>query len=135
MKKLTTWFAMATLLFAFNSTFLTAENTIDPASMDLAKTELTMKTSAETSQAILSVPEAEMAMVNSVEAVETAYANALLDRLNEIKEMDMSSMSSSEKNELRKEVRAIEKEQRPSGGVYISIGGAILIILLLILLL
>ena len=135
MKKLTPWFALAAILFAFNSTFLKAENTIDPVSIDPAKTELTIKTSAETSQAILSIPEAEMAMVSSVEAVETAYANALVDRLNEIKEMDMSAMSSSEKNELRKEVRAIEKEQRPSGGVYISVGGVILIILLLILLL
>jgi hypothetical protein len=135
MKKLTHWFAMAALLFAFNSTILKAEKAIDPVSMDPVKTEQTITTSAETNQAILSTSEAELAMVSSAETSETAYANALLDRLNEIKEMDMSAMSSSEKNELRKEVRAIEKEQRPSGGVYISVGAAILIVLLLILLL
>jgi hypothetical protein len=94
-----------------------------------------MITSTETSKALIAMPEAEMAMVTSAEAVETAYANALMDRLNEINEMDKSAMSSSEKNELRKEVRAIQKEQRPTGGVYISVGAAILIVLLLILLL
>lgn len=135
MKKLTPWFAMATMLFALNSNILKAEKTVDPVSMDPAKTELTLINSAETNKATLSVPEAEMAIVGSAEAVETAYANALLDRLNQINEMDMSAMSSSEKNELRKEVRAIQKEQRPSGGVYISVGAAILIVLLLILLL
>ena len=135
MKRLISWFAIATLLFAFNSTFLNAKNPTDPVSMDPAKTELNQITSTETSQAILSITEAELAMVSSADAAETAHANALMDRLNEIKDMDMAAMSSSEKNELRKEVRAIEKEQRPSGGIYISVGAAILVVLLLILLL
>jgi hypothetical protein len=135
MKKLTLWFAIAALLFAMNPTQLKAEKEIDLASIEPAKTELGMISSSETSRALIAIPEAEMAMVTSAEAAETAYANALLDRLNEINEMDMSAMSSSEKNELRKEVRAIQKEQRPSGGVYISVGAAILIVLLLILLL
>lgn len=135
MKSLASWFAMAALLLAMNPAYLKAETTIDPASMDLAKTELIGISSAETSQATLSIPEAELALLSSAEAAETARANAQMDRLNEINEMDMSAMSSSEKNELRKEVRAIQKEQRPSGGIYISVGAAILIVLLLILLL
>ena len=135
MKRLAPWFAMAALLFAMNPIHLKAENTLDPASVDAAKSELIQIKSAETSQAILSTTDAEPTAVSSAEAAEIAYAVALEDRLNEIKEMDMSSMSSSEKNELRKEVKAIEKEQRPSGGVYISVGAAILIVLLLILLL
>ncbi len=135
MKSLVTLFAVAVLLFASNPANLKAETTIDPASAEAAKSELLLITSAETSQSVLSIPEGELAMVSSAEAAETAHANALLDRLNEINEMDMSSMSSSEKNDLKKEVRAIQKEQKQSGGIYISVGAAILIVLLLILLL
>ena len=62
-------------------------------------------------------------------------ANALVLRLNEIKTMDKSTMNRSDKKELRKEVRAIEKKLHNNyGGVYISVGGLIIIILLLIIL-
>lgn len=59
-------------------------------------------------------------------------------RLTEIKAMDMKTLNSSEKKELRKEVRTIKSDIKAvnnSGGVYISVGAAILIVLLLILLL
>jgi hypothetical protein len=56
----------------------------------------------------------------------------LLSRLNEIKEMDKSDLSSKEKKALRHEVKAIKKSL--SGGVYLSVGAVIIIILLLILL-
>ena len=60
----------------------------------------------------------------------------LLNRLNEIKAMDKSSMKSSEKKALRKEVRAINEELRTTGnGVYLSVGAIIIVILLLILIL
>lgn len=59
----------------------------------------------------------------------------MLDRLEEIKEMDKSELSRSERKELRKEVRTIKSNLAASGnGVYLSVG-AIIIILLLILLL
>jgi hypothetical protein len=59
----------------------------------------------------------------------------LEQRLEEIKGMDHKKMSSSEKRALRKEVRAIKKEMAEiSGGVYISVGALLLIILLIILL-
>ncbi|MBW6479084.1 MAG: hypothetical protein K0B37_06605 [Bacteroidales bacterium] len=135
MKKITLWFAIAALLFALTPAQLKAESDNELSSIEPAKTELGMISSSETSRGLIAVTEAEMSMFTSAEAVETAYANALMDRLNEINEMDKSAMSSSEKNELRKEVRAIQKEQRPTGGVYISVGAAILIVLLLILLL
>ncbi|TVQ86243.1 MAG: hypothetical protein EA393_12460 [Bacteroidetes bacterium] len=135
MKKITLWFAIAALFFALNPTQLKAESDAELSSIKPAKTELKLIAPTETSKALIAVTEAEMSMVTSAEAVETAYANALMDRLNEINEMDKSAMSSSEKNDLRKEVRAIQKEQRPTGGVYISVGAAILIVLLLILLL
>lgn len=63
-------------------------------------------------------------------------ANTLLLRLQEIKDMDKSDMSSSEKKALRKEVHSIRHElRRNNNGIYLSVGAIIIIILLLILLL
>jgi hypothetical protein len=65
-----------------------------------------------------------------------AEVKVLLNRLEEIKKMDKSNLNSSEKKELRKEVKAIKKTLKSTGnGVYLSIGAIIIIILLLILLL
>ena len=61
---------------------------------------------------------------------------ALIMRLNEINEMDKSSLSNTERKNLRTEVRVINKELvRSSGGIYLSVGAILLIILLLIVLL
>ena len=63
-------------------------------------------------------------------------AQQLLLRLDQIKAMDKTQLSSTEKKNLRKEVKEIKKEMKVlSGGVYLSIGAVIIIILLLILLL
>ena len=65
-----------------------------------------------------------------------AEVKVMLNRLDEIKAMDKSELSSVEKKELRMEVRTIKKELKSSGnGVYLSVGAIIIIILLLILLL
>lgn len=65
-----------------------------------------------------------------------AEVKNMLNRLEEIKEMDKSNMSRSEKKELRKEVKTIKANLRAtSNGVYLSVGAIIIIILLLILLL
>lgn len=65
-----------------------------------------------------------------------AEVQTMLLRLDEIKKMDKSKLTSSEKKELRKEVKIIKKSLKASGnGVYLSIGAIIIIILLLILLL
>lgn len=72
----------------------------------------------------------------SNESQESAEATVLLTRLNEINTMNKSGLSSSEKKQLRKEVRAIKHELGElGGGVYISVGAIIIIILLLIILL
>jgi hypothetical protein len=64
-----------------------------------------------------------------------AYATSLKNRLEEIKAMDKTELSRVEKKALRKEVRSIKKELAAvSGGVYLSIGAIILIVLLIILL-
>ncbi|WP_366183070.1 hypothetical protein [Flavobacterium ovatum] len=59
-----------------------------------------------------------------------------LDRLDNIKKMDRSDLSSAEKKELRKEVRSIKADLRSSNnGLYLSFGAIVIILLLLILLL
>jgi hypothetical protein len=65
-----------------------------------------------------------------------AEVKVMLNRLEEIKAMDKSNLKSSEKKELRKEVRAIKANlATSSNGVYFSVGAIIIIILLLILIL
>ena len=66
---------------------------------------------------------------------ESEEVQAMLDRLEEIKAMDMATMTTVERKELRKEVRAIKQEMRAVNGVYLSIGAILIIVLLLILLL
>lgn len=64
-----------------------------------------------------------------------AEVKVLLNRLEEIKAMDKSELNSSEKKELRKEVRKINAELRSTGnGIYISAGAIIIILLLIIIL-
>lgn len=87
--------------------------------------------------AILSV--AAPSFSNPVEKhpVETKeeYATRLQNRLEEIKAMDTKSLSKKEKKALRGEVKQIKKELKEvSGGVYLSVGAIILIVLLIILL-
>jgi len=63
-------------------------------------------------------------------------AKQLVERLEEIKAMDKSTMSRAERKALKKEVKSIKKEMKVmSGGVYLSVGAIIIIILLLILIL
>ena len=65
-----------------------------------------------------------------------AEIKVLYNRLEEIKGMDKSNLTSSDKKALRKEVRAIKSTLKSSGnGVYLSIGAIIIIILILILIL
>jgi hypothetical protein len=62
-----------------------------------------------------------------------ASKNSLLTRLDEINSMDKSTLSHTGKKALRKEVRSIDKNLHDAyGGVYISVGALIIIILLLI---
>lgn len=67
---------------------------------------------------------------------EAKEANALIQRLYEIKAMDVKNMKGAEKKQLRKEVKSIKSQLKTlSGGVYLSVGAIIIIILLIILLL
>ncbi|MBA2250862.1 MAG: hypothetical protein H0W12_11800 [Chitinophagaceae bacterium] len=65
-----------------------------------------------------------------------ARAQAMMLRLQEIKEMNKSNLTAAEKRDLRHEVKDMKKEIRATHkGLYLSIGAIIIIILLLILLL
>lgn len=59
----------------------------------------------------------------------------LMNRLEEIRELDKSKLNSTEKKELRMEVKSIKEEIKASGGLYLSLGALLLVIVLLILLL
>lgn len=63
-------------------------------------------------------------------------ASQLLNRLESIKSMDRSTLTRNERKDLRKEVKEIRKETKAaSGGVYLSVGAILLVILVLILIL
>jgi hypothetical protein len=65
-----------------------------------------------------------------------AEVQLMINRVEEIKEMDKSSMSRVEKRELRKEMRVLKAGVRSSGnGLYLSVGAIIIIVLVLILIL
>lgn len=68
--------------------------------------------------------------------VESAEVQALKSRIKEIKAMDKSTLSRTEKKELRQELRGMNSAVAANNnGIYLSIGAIVIIILLLILLL
>lgn len=67
---------------------------------------------------------------------EAAKVISLESRLKEIDAMDKSELKAADKKELRKEVKSIKSELKAvGGGVYVSAGAVILIIILVIVLL
>jgi hypothetical protein len=87
--------------------------------------------------AIMSVAAPAMSAPAATYPIETKeeHATRLQKRLEEIKATDMSKLSKKEKKALRGEVKQIKKELKEiSGGVYLSVGAIILIVLLIILL-
>lgn len=70
------------------------------------------------------------------EAASPVETHKLISRLEEIDSMEKKGLTTAEKKELRKEVRSIKEElRRLGGGVYISVGAILIILLLLIILL
>lgn len=104
MKKLTMYFFAASLLMSTASTQLNAAVKVDIAPV-------------------------------VTQPIESKEASALIARLNEINSMDKSHLTSFEKKQLRKETRSIKHSLKAvSGGVYLSAGAIIIIVLLLVLL-
>lgn len=80
--------------------------------------------------------ETKAVSVVAAKTVEAAEAKVLITRLDEIKGMNLSTLSSPERKQLRNEVQTIKSQLSDiGGGVYISVGAIILIIILLIILL
>lgn len=74
--------------------------------------------------------------ITATEPTESEIANTLSARLIEIKALDLSTLTRTEKKELRNEVRSIQSELKAMNyGVYISVGALVLILILLIILL
>lgn len=66
---------------------------------------------------------------------DAAKAQVLLNRVEEIRLMNKTNLSPAEKKEMRKELRSIREQLKDlSGGVYISAGALIVILILLIIL-
>ncbi len=76
----------------------------------------------------------------------TVDASVLAARVEAIKAMDFSTLNASERKELRKELRTIKTDLKKSnkhdvvvtnghGGLYLTVGGLLLVILILILIL
>jgi DNA gyrase/topoisomerase IV subunit A len=78
----------------------------------------------------------ETSKTTGTEKTENARVQVLTQRLEDIRGMNKSELTRMEKKSLRKEVKEIKKEMKTmSGGVYLSVGAIIIVILLLILLL
>ncbi len=74
--------------------------------------------------------------ITVVKREESAEVKALLLRLDEINSLDKSELKSSEKKDLRVEVRSIKSQLNEIGdGLYLSVGAIVIILLLLIILL
>lgn len=83
----------------------------------------------------LAIPSVAAAAVSDSTA-DVATLNTLVTRVNEIQNMDKTNLSSTEKKELKKELKLMKHQADGLGrGVYLSVGALIIIILLLILIL
>lgn len=71
------------------------------------------------------------------DAATEARIETLERRLHEIEKMDFSKLERAKKSEVKKELREIRRELKAynASGIYISLGGLLIIVLLLILLL
>ena len=67
--------------------------------------------------------------------MDAAEAQKLVNRLEELKAMDKSTMTRTQKRAARNEVKSIQKTMSSGGGVYLSVGAVILFVILLIILL
>jgi hypothetical protein len=102
MKKTAKSLVIALLLFAFIPTQLQAGTANNPAS------------------------------ISSIQAMDAVKTQVLLARLDEINAMDKSKLSSSEKKQLRREIRSIQQQVVMGPVVFIPIGAIIILTILLI---
>ena len=87
-------------------------------------------TLASTSNAFSKTPR----KTSNTEVLSEGEIKQLTNRLEEIKSMDVSHLTHKQKKELRHEVKAINHTLQSGGGIYLSFGAVIVILLLIILL-
>src|SRR5678810_1146973 len=69
----------------------------------------------------------DSSQTNGPAKTEDTRGAQMLQRLIDIRDMNKSELSRSEKKDLRKEVRAIKKEMKDgNGGIYLSVGAIII---------
>lgn len=84
----------------------------------------------------MSMPAFSNPFISEISVTNPAKPVDPLVRLQEIQNMDKENLSPTEKKELKKELKALKKEVRAGkNGIYLSVGAAIIILLLLILIL
>lgn len=84
---------------------------------------------------IQSIASPNLPPITAATPVTSVNPDPTMARLNEIKSMDKSKLTHAERKALRKEVKAIKDSKKDlNGGVYLSVGAIIIIVLLLILL-
>lgn len=74
------------------------------------------------------------AVVKTENKLSAEEISSMTKRVEEIRSMDKSNLTSVEKRELRKEVKGIKENVRKNGGVIYISGGTILLIILIIIL-
>jgi hypothetical protein len=141
MKKITLCIMTALILMSFVPAQVKAETEKANSTTVVANSTESAKTSQTT----------ELNLARAADAAEIAESNANLSRLEEIRAMDMSSLTPAEKKELREEVHMIQDNQERhdrdrdrndndgprhhhGGMIFIGGGGILLIILILLLL-
>ena len=80
-------------------------------------------------------PEKTTVPVKAENRLSEVELSRLTKRVEEIRNMDKSGMSSTEKKELRKELKEIKKNVKKGGGVIYISGAALILIIILIILL
>jgi len=145
MKKITLCILSAFFMLTIMPSQLKAENVENSTSTVDSKTTETV-----TGNAILNTTATNENSANTAINAENAIAEAQLARLEEIRTMDKSELTASEKKELRNEVHEIQRDEdrrdrdnrrgdyegrRHNGGVFILGGGGLLLIILILLLL
>ncbi|QDH78419.1 hypothetical protein FKX85_04975 [Echinicola soli] len=86
------------------------------------------------SPAAMAAPEKKEKEKTELSPEEEARLTEINDRVEEIKAMDFSEMSKDEIKDVREELRGMKKEAKTmGGGVYLSVGAIIIILLILIL--
>ncbi|HAH26211.1 MAG TPA: hypothetical protein DCL77_21015 [Prolixibacteraceae bacterium] len=85
--------------------------------------------------ATFAASKAEKNVATTENKMTSEEASRLTKRVEEIRDMDKTNLTVTEKRELRKELKATKENIRKDGGyIYVSVGTVILIIILVILL-